>query len=48
MGHTQNLQFWSIFGPNLPPENPKGCQKLNFFQNLNPYEYQITQVPDPR
>ena len=42
MGHTQNLQFWSIFGPNLPPENPKGCQKLN------PYEYQITQAPDPR
>ena len=25
--HTQSWWFWSILRPNLPPENPKYCQK---------------------
>ena len=30
-------------------ENPKYCQqKTKFSQKLNPYDYQITQVPGPR
>ena len=37
-----------IFGPNLPLENPKYCQKTKFFQKPHPYDYKITQVPGPR
>ena len=29
---TQPLQFWSIFGPNLPPENITKWPKTKFFQ----------------
>ena len=32
MGRTQSLQFWFIFGPNLPPENQKYCKKQKFLQ----------------
>ena len=30
-GHIQSWWFWSIFGPNFPPVNPKYCQKPIFF-----------------
>ena len=33
---TQSLQFWSILGPNLPPENQKYYLKLKFLQKLHP------------
>ena len=36
MERTQNLQFWSILGPNLPPENQKHCIKPNFSPKLVP------------
>ena len=47
-GSTQSLQFWSIFGPNLTPENQKYCQKPKFIHNLHPQDYKKTQVPSPR
>ena len=31
MRRTQRWWFWSISGPNLPPENPQYCQKPKFF-----------------
>ena len=39
------------FGPFLGPIYPQKTQNIaknqNFFQKLYPYDYQITQVPDP-
>ena len=31
MEGTQSLQFWSIFGPNLSPENEKYWEKNKIF-----------------
>ena len=42
MKGTQSLQFWSILGPNLPPENKNIEPKL--YYKLYPIDYQITQV----
>ena len=36
MERTQSLQFWSILGPNLPPENQKYCLKPKFLPKLLP------------
>ena len=34
------------FRAQFPPQNI--AKNQNFFQKLNPYDYQITQVPGPR
>ena len=47
-GMHPKLTFLVHFGPNLPLENPKYCPKTRFSQKLHPYDYEITQVPDPR
>ena len=44
MEGTQSFQFWSIFGPNLSPENEKYWEKTKFSRQ----EYLITQIPAPR
>ena len=40
------------FGPFLDPISPQKTKNIaknqNFFQNLNPYDYKITQVAGPR
>ena len=35
-GSNGKQQFWSILGPNLPPENHKYCLKPKFLQKLHP------------
>ena len=48
MEGTQSLQFWSIFGPNLSPENEKYLEKTKFYEKLHRQEYLIKQIPAPR
>ena len=40
------------FGPVLDPIYPQKTQNIaedqNFFHNLHPFDYQMTQVPGPR
>ena len=48
MEGTQSFQFWSIFGPNLSPENEKYWEKTKFSQKLHRQQYLITQIPAPR
>ena len=48
MEHNQSLQFWSILGSDLLPENQNIAKKPKFLQKPHPQEYQIMEVPGPR
>ena len=40
--------FGSFLGPIYPQKTHNIAKNQIFFQKLNPYDYQITQVPGPR
>ena len=40
--------FDPFLGPIYPQKTQNIAKNQNFFQNLHPYDYKITQVPGPR